>query len=426
MTEARTPVFSMNERDRRWNLARDFMAREGLDALLVFGEHEDAGPAPVAYDTWFTNGRAGTTVVLPGTGEPVCLLPGPMCVMDHLESRRRGDTPWIPPHQLRGTRRSDTLIATLGELGLARAVIGVIGLGSHLPWHPEGIIPYGLWNNVLSHFPDAVFAPVDLPFGQLVMRLGEEEIAVLRHSARIGDEMVQAMVATAAPGVPESRVYAAGMAAGYDRGSLPPAMHLWSGPDAVAAGPPAWGQRAQPPRVLEEGDVVYAEVFSSFGGRHAQNQVTIAVGDVHEDFHRAADVCRASYDAGLGALRPGHTFGELVDAMHAPLDAADGWPFLIAVHSLNPGLSVGRGRGLFSRLPGTEGYPRVPDHPTFLPHLELAPGMSFAFEPNYAFGRRLAHLGGTVVVGEDAPIELNAYSARLLHATGTGTGRRPR
>ncbi|MFE4693342.1 hypothetical protein ACFRH6_25270 [Streptomyces sp. NPDC056749] len=47
------------------------------------------------------------------------------------------------------------------------------------------------------------------------MPLGEEEIAVLRHSARIGDAMVRAMVATAAPGVPESHVHAAGMAEGY-------------------------------------------------------------------------------------------------------------------------------------------------------------------------------------------------------------------
>ncbi|MQY24426.1 M24 family metallopeptidase [Nocardia macrotermitis] len=140
--------------------------------------------------------------------------------------------------------------------------------------------------------------------------------------------------------------------------------------------------------------------------------------DVHSDFHRAAEVARAAYDAGLAALRPGRTFGELVDAIHEPIEEADGWPFLIAVHSLNPGLSVGKGLGTFSRIPGAGGYPRVPDHPTFLPDLELVPGMSFAFEPNYAFGRHLVHLGGTVVVGQDSPIELNPYSAQLLHTAG--------
>ncbi|MGV9964178.1 M24 family metallopeptidase [Streptomyces olivaceus] len=420
MNNTDVPTFSLAERDRRYTLARSFMADEGLDALLVYGEHEDAGPAPVAYDTWFTNSRPGSLVIFPQAGEPMSLMPGPMFMMDHLEASRRGGKTWIPPHNLRGTRHSPTIIETLSELGLEKAVIGVVGLGAHLPWNPEGIIPYGQWSRVLDRFPQAEFRPVDLAFGQLIMPLGEEEIAVLRHSARIGDAMVRAMVATAAPGVPESHVYAAGMAEGYRNGSMPPSMHLWSGPDVIAAGIPSWGQRPEAPRVLAEGDVIYAEVFSNFGGRHAQSQVTITVGEVHEDFHRAGRVARAAYDAGLRALRPGRTFGDVVDAMHEPIDAADGWPFLIAVHSLNPGLSVGKGRGLFTTLPGTEGYPRVQDYPAFLAEMTLTPGMSFAFEPNYAYNRHLAHLGGTVLVGEDGPIELNPYSAQLLPAAGHG------
>jgi hypothetical protein len=35
------------------------------------------------------------------------------------------------------------------------------------------------------------------------------------------------------------------------------------------------------------------------------------------------------------------------------------------------------------------------------------------------FGRRTANLGGTVIVGEDAPIELNPFTARSLDAGGT-------
>jgi hypothetical protein len=46
----------------------------------------------------------------------------------------------------------------------------------------------------------------------------------------------------------------------------------------------------------------------------------------------------------------------------------------------------------------------------------LQKGMTFAFEPNCVFARRTANLGGTVVVGDDAPIELNPFTARLLHA----------
>lgn len=187
MTDTAVPTFSMAERDRRWNLARAFMRREGLDALLVFGEHEDSGSASFKYDTWFTNGRAGSSVIFPRTGEPVQLLPAPMLVMDHLESSRRGDNIWIPPQNLRGSRDSGAITQTLNELRLAKGAIGVAGLEPALPWYPEGIMPYGLWNVIVTQFPDATFRPAGLALGQLMLRLSGEEIAAVRQSAGIGE-----------------------------------------------------------------------------------------------------------------------------------------------------------------------------------------------------------------------------------------------
>ncbi|MFC7109190.1 hypothetical protein ACFQQB_57615 [Nonomuraea rubra] len=118
MNDMAVPTLSTAERDRRWALTRELMARENLDALLVFGEHEDAGPAQVAYDTWFTNERPGTTVVFPRDGEPIVHLPGGMFILDHLESSRRGDESWIPPRNLRASRTSAEITDTLAELGL--------------------------------------------------------------------------------------------------------------------------------------------------------------------------------------------------------------------------------------------------------------------------------------------------------------------
>ncbi|MDJ1134432.1 hypothetical protein [Streptomyces iconiensis] len=108
---ADVPLYSMAERDRRWELARRFMEREGIDALLVFGEHEDAGPAPVSYDMWFTNGRPGTTVLFAKDREPVSLFPMELFVMDHLGSSRRGDVMWIPPENVRASRDSRAVTA---------------------------------------------------------------------------------------------------------------------------------------------------------------------------------------------------------------------------------------------------------------------------------------------------------------------------
>ncbi|MEO3876595.1 M24 family metallopeptidase [Nonomuraea sp. B12E4] len=422
MSDEVVPTFSLAERDRRWDLARAFMEGEGLDALLVFGEHEDAGPAPFAYDMWFTNARAGTTVIFPRDGDPISLFPMEMFARDHLESTRRGDIMWIPPQNIRSPRDSRAIADTLNQLGLVKATVGVVGLEGYPPWHPEGIVPYRLWNTLLQEFPGIEFTPVAMALSRLIMPLSAEEIAAVRHSASIGDAMARAMVGTAAAGVPESEVYAAGMSAGYARGTVPAAMHFWSGPDPLASGLPPWGYRPQAPRILRDGDLISAEVFCNFGGRHTQHQVTITIGEPHNDLLRAAHVARAAYDAGLRALRPGRTFGEVVDAMRKPLDAADGWEFGPSLHALNPAIALsGFPADAGRRIAGAEAYPPEADHPTINGGMELQPGMTFAFEPNYVFGRHLAYIGGTVIVGEDEPIEINPFTAKILRAAGTPT-----
>jgi len=413
-------TYSIAERDRRWNLARDFMQSEKLHALLVFGEHEDAGPAPFAYDTWFTNAREGTTVVFPRDGDPLSLLPMEMFWRDYLEGARRGDANWIMPQNIRASRDSAAIADALSALGLSKATIGVIGLEPYAPWHPEGLVPYRLWNTILNEFPEAEFRPVAQTLSRLIMPLSDEEIAVVRRAASIGDAMVAAMVATAASGVLESEVYAAGMAAGYAHGTTPAAMHLYSGPEPLARALPPWSYRPQASRILADGDIVSAEVFSNLGGRHTQHQVTITIGEPHPDLLHAATVARSTYNAGLQALRPGRRFGDVVDAVREVLDAADGWEFGPSLHALNPMIMLsGFPAEASERIPGAEVYPPEPDHPTIGADLELVPGMTFALEPNYVMGRHLAYLGGTVIVGNPDPIELNPYTAQILHAEGT-------
>ncbi|MGO1286306.1 MAG: M24 family metallopeptidase [Brachybacterium sp.] len=419
LRRAAVPTYSDAERDRRWSLLHAFMHRRGLDALLVVGEHEDAGPAPFAYDTWITNGRPGTTVILPRDGDPISLLPMEMFSKDHLESARRGESLWIRPEHLRTPRDSRAVVASLRELGLAHAVIGVIGLEPYPPWHPEGIIPFGMWSAVLDELPEADFSPVGREISRLIMSLGAEEIAVVRRSAAIGDAMVRAMVETAAPGIPESEVYAAGMAAGYAHGTTPAAMHFWSGSAPLASGLPPWSYRPQAPRILADGDVISAEVFSNVAGRHTQHQVTLTIGAPHEDLRRAAEVARAAYDAALAAMRPGRTFGDVVEDLRAPYRAADGWEFGPGLHTLNPmiaaaGFPVEASR----RRAGADAYPPETDRPTMAADMVLEPGMTFALEPNYAYGEHLAYIGGTVIVTDGDPLELNPYTARLLRAGG--------
>ncbi|MFG1684374.1 M24 family metallopeptidase [Nonomuraea sp. NPDC049269] len=126
---------------------------------------------------------------------------------------------------------------------------------------------------------------------------------------------------------------------------------------------------------------------------------------------------RASYEAGLAVLRPGHTFGEVVTAMKGPFQEAGGWHAYPLVHAVNPcGAAGGSGAG-FGALPRSARYGLLAEQPTIGSDLPLRPGMTFAFAPNCVHGRRLVRIGGTVVVGEDAPIELNTITTHLIRST---------
>jgi len=408
------PMYSLAERDRRWSIARAIMAEEDVDALVVYGEHELAGPAPFAPDTYFTNDRPGAIVVLTQDAAPVSLVWGPGHVLDHMEAARRGEASWLAPGDMRIAKHEGGLVDLLTETGLSRASIGVIGLEPYPPFHFIPIVPYQLWASVLRQLPHAVFKPVWLSFLLHTMRQSAEELAVIGYAARAAEEMALALVDAARPGQSEASVYAAAMAAGCRRGIASPVILLSSGPDFVSWGPPAWGYRPQPPRVLAAGDVLLAELTCSYGMRDAQAQVAVALGEVHLDFDLAAQAAHDAFTAALAMLRPGRTFGEVCAAAREPVSAAGGTVLHPLVHGLNPYGAVSGFGGDLRGLPGAAGYRLLAEVATAGHELPLAPGLTFSVEPNCTLGRHQVQLGSTVIVGHDAPAVLTPRTVRLF------------
>ncbi|KAH8883163.1 peptidase [Thozetella sp. PMI_491] len=405
------PTYSPAERQRRWDLVRRFMAREDLDAIIVYGEHEDAGPAGFLFDAWLTNDRHGSIIVFPRNGDPYELVPFPHHLADHMEGSRNGDAIWIAPQNLRLGRSSKEIVNVLTELKLERGTIGVLGLEPIPPWHAEGIVPWGLWKNVLAQCPDAIFKPVALAFSEMMMPMGDEELTVLRHVASVGEEMAKAMIQAIRPGASEADVYQAGMAAAYGRGVVVPWMHLNTGPEAILMGPPRWTYRPQAPRLLQDSDRVASEIFCTISMCQTQHQLAVAIGKVHEDVDRAAAIARESYESGLKALQPNARFGEVADAMLKPVVEAGGWVKGPQIHSLHPLIAACGIPAPPDRL--GDAYPVDLDHPTSFSNLVLKPGMAFAFEPSCGFGSHSVTLGGTVLVTKDGPVELTPFTAQL-------------
>ncbi|MCK2218532.1 M24 family metallopeptidase [Actinomadura sp. ATCC 31491] len=405
------PAFSTAERDRRWDLARALMDAEGVDALVVHGGAEWAP------DVYFTNDRPGAIVVFPRAGEPIALVGAAAHLAGHATARARGERVWIEPENMLVAKHAHGVADTLRAHGLSRSPVGVLGLEPCPPFHADPLMPYALWSAVLGQLPQLTFKPVERAFVALALPQSAEELAAVRHAAAAGEAMALAMRDAARPGVTEAAVCAAGLAGCLEQGAVARVLGLASGRQLAACGPPAWSYRPGAPRVIEDGDLVLAEVSAAYGMREARLRLAVAVGDVHPDLERAARTARDSYLAGLAALRPGRTFGEVVAAMRRPiLDTGGRHPHPLVL-SVNPG---GAACGA-AAAPGPPGdparYALLAEQPTIGADLRLRPGMTFAVTPTCAYGRRLAGVGGTVVVGEREPIELTTITTHLLRST---------
>jgi len=407
------PTYSLAERDRRWALANRLMEAEGLDALLVYGDRELAFPAGFAPDTWFTNDRPGCIVILPKDREPIAVAFLPTVVEDHIQAARSGKTGWLRAENIHVGKMGSNVAQIRQDRELGKATIGVVGHEFYPPFYFDGAMPWNTWQSIVEDVPEARFRDVGSQFRELTAVKSEEELAVLRWSADVGEKMCAAMRDATAPGVPENDIYAAAMYTAHANLAFTTEILLGSGPDYVGWGPPAWTYRPEPPRVIEAGDVVLSEVFCSFGMLETQHQPAIAVGKVHADFDRAAEAARASYEAGVAALKTGNSFGDVVEAMKAPMATVDAWHVHPLVHSMNPFGLIGTGDRM-ADLPEAGRYAQMFSIPTVGVEAELRPGMTFALEPNAAIGRRVVNLGGTVIVGQERGIELNEIATHLI------------
>ena len=176
-----------------------------------------------------------------------------------------------------------------------------------------------------------------------------------------------------------------------------------------------WLHRAQAPRVVQQGDLVQAEIFPCYGGMETQQQMSIATKPVHSAISECARVARRSYQAGLKALRPGQAFRKIVEAMEAPILEAGCWRLTPLIHRMNPSSWVG-GSGIGADQPQHElpGLKRTRRRVQIQEDdLIVKPGMVFELEPNACRGKHRVNVGGTVVVTADGAEELNKLATEM-------------
>lgn len=404
------PMLSTRERDRRWEALRRLMAARGLDALVVVGlkgrEH---------YEGYVANEYIEGVAILPRDSAPVLLTWHQKMVIRRMGAKTDRGRFWID--DVRIGKYGPGVVAALSERGLARGRIGVVGLEVPEPGCPEGIVPYPMWRAVLEGLPQAQFEDVSWDYREIMLTKSDEELVVLRHCAGIGERACAAMLATVKPGASEHAIYDAVQSAIHSAGAVShdPFLIMTWGRDDIGWFEPAWTYSGGPPRIVEPGDIIMAELFPTYAGLETQQQLSIAVAPVEPVVTELAQVARRAYEAGLAVLRPGATFAQLWQAMLEPVRAYGGWTLTPMVHSLPLGWTGGMGfdmQKMPDRLkawstPGVIGARE----------LTIRENMSFALEPNACTGQRRMNVGGSVVVGRDRPEELNALPNRM-HVVG--------
>lgn len=413
------PSLSLQERDRRWKLVREFMKTRGLECVILAGLN-----SPQEHERYLANDRQHGIVVFPLEGEPTYLVRSNMYVVANIENLRRGDTSWID--DWRGGATGEVLVTVLKEKGFDSASIGVVGLkGLDIILEPEGWIPYALWACVVDSLPDATFSDITRPFIDMVLVKGEEELKLVRQAAHIGETACEAMLNVTKPGVSESDIYFAIMQAIQDNGgSAPLGLIIHSGKENPSWGDPRWLTKGERPRTVQEREHVLVEMFPTYGGLQTQQQMTVALKPIDPVVKELAQAAKRSNEIGLTMLRPGNSFEEVCDAMEGPITEAGFWHLTPLIHSINPlHLISQRQVGMIDNLPGIEHinpghwqkgeYKGIRARSITGGDTEIQAGMCFAMEPNACRGKKRVNIGGTVIVTDHGVENLNKLATEM-------------
>jgi Xaa-Pro aminopeptidase len=406
------PILSLKERDRRWQRVRDLMKTEGVECLVIFGLKDNE-----QFDGYLTNDRTGGVCIFSLDRDVIQLYWHPQYMAAHLESTVRGEPTWVKDVRLGSTGAG--VVDVLRELGCEQGDVGVVGVSMFGVGQVEGYVSYSTWTHIREALPKTRFHEMSQSFAQLVSVKSAEELALVRRAAEIGEIASQTMIDVSKPGTSESEIYAAVMyqlfANGCNGLMVPYAtpMLIHSGPDNPGWGPPIWLIRAQEPRRVAKGDLVQAEIFPRYGGLETQIQMSIALAPVHPINERCADIAKRSYDAGLNALKPGKTFGEVIEAMEEPLQQAGAWHLTPLVHSLSPLKWVSRMGVGMEKLPGIENYKWSGPMKDVRADGIIQANTVWELEPNACIGKNRVNIGGTVIVTEKGAESLNVLATEM-------------
>ena len=353
---------------------------EGLRGLLVCGrggggvdrygdiayltDHYTSFPyIPDVEGKW--TGRAHSFLILPTADAPRLVVDSPY-----------RDKIVMPPEEILVTDLViETTIAALKECGLALGRVGLVG---------NDTIALSMFRKLAAALPHVEWVDADRILTRLRAIKSPSEIERLRAASRLGSRMIEAMMEAAVPGATHGEVLKAGLDILIPAGGMLYNSFMASGTGgengrAVRANFPTWSSEEP----LAEGQWFRAGISGVLQGYYLDLSRSRPIGPAQPEQVEAFEAAIAVVEAGIAAIRPGITAGEVAEAGIRKQEEL-GYP-LTGVF-----LGLGHGVGLGWDSPWLN-----PGEPT-----RLVPGMVLCLEKTLSRGGYLGDFEETVLVTE--------------------------
>ena len=388
------PQLSIEERDRRYKIVRGEMAQRGIDCLLLpanTGRWEQL-QGDSRYLTTIGGFATEVFTVFPREGEVTAYIFNRAAWWKQAQQ-------WVADVRDGRNRWGQNAIERISELGLQKGSIGISGLAG-LFRAPEGIIPYSSVKAIQDAFPQAKIVNATEMMQEIRAVKSAEEVSMLERSAWIVEKTIEAMVENANPGVSEKELYGAMVHAMLaNGGELPTLFFLSAGPGLSNSSFVPTDYR------IQKGDRIIDEIEAKYGGYGAQAVCPVVMGTPDDEYQKMIDISRACFDAILGAMKPGVTFGALFDVYKRTVEHHGKGKYL-----WNHPMMHARGLGDDGpALLGDKDLERFSK-------IQLQTGMTFILKPQVrpAQGKGRASLGDTVTVTESGARRLGKRELRLI------------
>ncbi len=267
--------FSDAEYARRHARAREKMARENVDALILTGSPNiySMGGA-VMWASGLVDERGMCQyMLLPRVGEPMLIYPHAGC---HIEAARR----MVSVHDVRSSDHGhygNVLAQRISELGLAEGRIGITSTDRNGPEY-IGLMAF---RELEKNLPKATFVFLPNLLHELTYLKSPEEIAAMERAGELVTAALEAIKATAKPGVREYQLEAAATHAIMNGGGR---VHLMMIGSTSMRDPQLVFPNPRPSaRVLKEGDIISAEMVALYKGYSAKLGQPITIGKPTEE-----------------------------------------------------------------------------------------------------------------------------------------------